>query len=135
MVNIDKLDAVLDHIRTHPEQHDQCCWMREDPNCGTAACFAGWAVTLAGWKMVVASRRSAMADTCVNEDGKKRVIAGLAREILGLDYGDSEVLFDAFNTVEDLELMAKDLANGESLAELWHEDDTGHYVRKDDEEV
>lgn len=34
---------VLDHIDAHPESWDQNIW-----DCGTAACFAGWAVRFSG---------------------------------------------------------------------------------------
>jgi hypothetical protein len=34
---------VLDHIDAHPETWDQATW-----DCGTTACFAGWALRLSG---------------------------------------------------------------------------------------
>jgi hypothetical protein len=36
--------AVLDQIDAHPETWNQAVY-----DCGTAACFAGWAVRLSGW--------------------------------------------------------------------------------------
>lgn len=38
---------VLDHIDAHPDSWDQADWGRKN-DCGTRACFAGWAVLLAG---------------------------------------------------------------------------------------
>jgi len=38
---------VLDHILAHPEMHDQGDWFRRT-ECGTVACFAGWATLLSG---------------------------------------------------------------------------------------
>jgi hypothetical protein len=34
-------EAVIDHVLTHPEQHDQ-----RAVSCGTSACLAGWTVAL-----------------------------------------------------------------------------------------
>lgn len=39
--------AVLDHIDAHPEQWNQATWWKQT-ECGTAGCFAGWAVALTG---------------------------------------------------------------------------------------
>lgn len=41
---------VLDHIDADPKSWDQGRWIRKT-DCGTAACFAGWAVQLAGGKI------------------------------------------------------------------------------------
>ena len=35
-------EAVLDHITRHPETHQQAYWQRDDAECGTVACLAGW---------------------------------------------------------------------------------------------
>jgi hypothetical protein len=37
---------ILDHIDAHPESWDQGSW-----DCGTTACFAGWALRLSGVKV------------------------------------------------------------------------------------
>jgi hypothetical protein len=44
---------VLDHIDAHPQQWRQGWWFTE-LDCGTAACFAGWACVLSGYKPHVA---------------------------------------------------------------------------------
>lgn len=41
---------VLDHIDAHPEQWDQSVYLGEG-DCGTTACFAGWALLLSGVEM------------------------------------------------------------------------------------
>lgn len=38
---------VLDHIDADPKSWDQGLWVRKT-DCGTVACFAGWAVLLSG---------------------------------------------------------------------------------------
>ncbi len=60
---------VLDHIEAHPETWDQENW------CGTAQCFAGWAVALSGetpddWQNVLV-------------DGQLVFVADRAAELLG----------------------------------------------------
>jgi hypothetical protein len=47
MPDIDALEAVYDHILTHPTQHNQCTYGMETP-CGTVHCAAGWALVLSG---------------------------------------------------------------------------------------
>lgn len=58
--NTDLAYRVLDHIDAHPEQWDQGFWWDDKaeiwtdggrPSCGSAGCFAGWAVALSGGKM------------------------------------------------------------------------------------
>lgn len=46
--NVALLRQMLAHIEAHPETWDQATWRNPDAECGTACCFAGWAVTLAG---------------------------------------------------------------------------------------
>ena len=50
------LRQTLDYIRAHETDWIQNHWImpaedREDPSCGTAYCFAGWAVALSGYKV------------------------------------------------------------------------------------
>jgi hypothetical protein len=47
-VNKELLKRTLQHIEDNPETWDQATWRNPDAECGTACCFAGWAVTLAG---------------------------------------------------------------------------------------
>jgi len=106
--------AVLDHIDAHPEQWDQERWWRSadmapGTACGTAGCFAGWAVALSGGQI---ARGEHTADA--------RVASGLAAwagayvpvaaaALLGLsmedphseDEAENLELFDQDNTRED----------------------------------
>ncbi len=103
------LEQVMTHINDHPDVHDQENWVinpdQYDPsnieNCGTAACFAGWACLLSG------------------HTSKTVDVESKAVELLGLDWDDAAVLFYSENTREDLNLMVKDLMNGEELDEAW----------------
>lgn len=42
---------ILDHITAHRDQFDMGIWGRFDPECGTAACLAGWAMLLSGYRV------------------------------------------------------------------------------------
>jgi hypothetical protein len=108
---------ILDHIDAVPEQWDQREW------CGTAKCFAGWAVDLSGERpddfgMVngvhVAERAAQLlgfASTTAMDD--------YAIEVLGIEVDDNEEpserfdLFCATNTREDLgHLVAEIFGSG-----------------------
>jgi hypothetical protein len=116
MANIEKLEAVLDHIKMHPESHNQEVWA-EKTECGTAYCMAGWAVALAGYEFCwrsdgttssVITERTATSTHC-------ELIEEIATAVLGLDFRDADDLFHSLNTVDDLELMVKNLSNGEPI--------------------
>lgn len=141
MTNVSELNRVMTFIKDNPEMHDQSIWANE---CGTTACLAGWACLLNGYSI----------DTEKIGDYKKNhgPNAGIVRfggpildsfnnaadiqytaiDILDLDDEDANILFAEANTVDDLELMVKDLANGDDLDELWVEDSDGNFIRNGD---
>lgn len=113
MTNIALLETVLTHIQDHPETHDQTEWL-----CGTSACFAGWAALLSGYQKV-----HPMTATYVVKSGEDYApdhVREVAERLLDLSPSDSDVLFSATNTAEDLSLMVKDLSNGERLLDRWY---------------
>lgn len=85
---------VLDQIDADPETWDQATW-----DCGTTACFAGWALRLAGGHSEndVVYGPPALAGMTVEK---------AAYEVLGISEtssgGPDDWLFDADNTREDL---------------------------------
>jgi hypothetical protein len=104
--NADLAYRVLDQIDAYPETWDQSTW-----DCGTSACFAGWAVRLSGWKV-----NTDQGISQVVIDGPEHVI-GLeideaAQIALGSDCylrrddaddpDDPDDLFFSCNTREDL---------------------------------
>lgn len=111
--NTELLERVMQHITDHPEQHNQSMWVNE---CGTAACFAGWATLLSGWyvqrvapsKVVYVAHQDDLRDFLVND---------LAVELLGITNDEADVLFGYGNSREMLQLMVKDLVNGDALRE------------------
>lgn len=88
--------AVLDQIDRDPKSWNQGTW-----DCGTAACFAGWAVRLAGGR--------------IDPDSASDLVVDGPGYLLGMDIPDAaevvlrsacrteeEDLFDGCNTREDL---------------------------------
>ena len=98
--NVELLQRTMQYIMDHPEQHDQRHWV-VNTDCGTAACFAGWAMILSGRKITSGSSSS--------------YIGREARELLGLTRVESMTLFCGDNTRPALQLMVKDLVNGGEL--------------------
>ncbi|ATS92934.1 hypothetical protein SEA_SUPERPHIKIMAN_92 [Mycobacterium phage Superphikiman] len=97
------LNEVMQFILKYPEAHDQGVYFSE---CGTVACFAGWACYLAGYDKVPGSR-GIVADP---ESPKGCDHASFkARDLLGLTTDEAEYLFYADNSVEDLQRMVANL--------------------------
>lgn len=110
--NTELLEQVMQHITDHPEQHDQLLWVNQ---CGTAACFAGWAVILDGWTVLHDE------DACEPWVSKpthwypQEPISRRAVRLLGLTSVEAHKLFEPDNSREMLALMVKDLVNGDEL--------------------
>lgn len=124
MANIQKLEAVLDFIRAHPEQHDQAMWGRRT-SCGTTMCFAGTATHLAGHQLLWDTENLGLGDdtaTCAvpldhplsGQYGKyagTALISAVAAYELELDSETGYDLFHTRHTLESLEELVKDIAN------------------------
>ena len=99
--NIELLEQTMCHINDHPTQHDQSTWV-QPYDCGTIACFAGWAALLSG----MTSREILNVNMRIK-----------GAELLGLTEDEAHTLFDTINTRPVLELMVKDLVNGYVLGD------------------
>lgn len=97
--NVELLQKTMQHIKDHPEQHWQDIWVNE---CGTAACFCGWAALLSG------HTADQMATSGFG-------MTGFGADLLGLEYEEAKTMFKPENSREMLELMVKDLVNGDEL--------------------
>lgn len=98
--NVELLQQVMQHIKDRPEQHWQNIWVNE---CGTEACFCGWAALLSGHEVDELGTHNA---GCMQD---------LGADLLGLEHKEADLLFRASNSREMLELMVKDLVNGDQL--------------------
>lgn len=116
--NTELLEATMQHILDHPNSHDQGRYFN---SCGTPSCFAGWAIHLAGYRYTDGVRVCQISPT---GDGKALAADGVfAAQLLGIDLVNAWRLFNAGNTRSMLELMVKDLVNGDDLksAENYYE--------------
>jgi hypothetical protein len=94
--DIERLQAVMDFIDAHPEQHDQRLWINRR---NTVACFAGWTCLLAG------AKKSFWSADCrtVKYQGQTVHVLDLAAKLLGLSSKpDMLMLFDTKRTRYDL---------------------------------
>jgi hypothetical protein len=101
---------VLDHIDAHPEQWNQGDWLGKT-SCGTAGCFAGWAVVLAGLDLLFDEPDPEFPDYSpalfvIGADGQ-RDIPSAARDVLGLK--ESGFLFSPVNTRKGLGIIVAEL--------------------------
>lgn len=99
--NVELLQQTMQYIKDNPEQHKQDIWLNE---CGTAACFAGWAALLSG-------HSSSELYEVISRSGMNRFGA----DLLGLNYDEAIQMFEIHNSREMLEHMVKDLVNGDKL--------------------
>ena len=123
-VNVELLEQTMQYINDHPEQHNQATWLTD---CGTASCFAGWACHLSGWNLFykvesvgtvnVAGEFTpvALSTAMARKDERTCNVADAASSELGITWDDRVVLFAAGNSRDVLNLMVKDLVNGENI--------------------
>jgi hypothetical protein len=117
--NVELLEETMQYIKDHPELHRQGWWFTKQ-SCGTAACFAGWAVTLKGYMPVFDVGDWRAEVVALPGDRREFDTPYLAQQLLGLTLNERETLFEASNTSEMLELMVKDLVNGDELMGSHH---------------
>ena len=77
--NADLAYRVLDQIDAYPKSWDQGLWVGESPECGTIACFAGWACLLSD---------VSMRDEFVLIDGEEIHVEEAAESLLGIGHED-----------------------------------------------
>lgn len=116
--NVDLLKRTLAYIEANERAWDQTVWRRKDPVCGTAMCFAGWAVTLAGdqWasEAVEATEIRGDDDSFLVKIGDDRVqeVDDRAAELLGLTYEQVDLLFFSLNDLDDIRLIVGEICEG-----------------------
>jgi hypothetical protein len=111
--NLGLLADVVKFLRNNPGLHDQGNWVtsthwpvttQQEPvnYCGTAACFAGWAFILSGHT--------------VHDAGE--YIASKAAALLGLAPLQAVELFDAGNSIDDIERIVERITSAEERRQL-----------------
>lgn len=126
MRNTQELEAVMQYISDNPEEWDQENW------CGTTMCFAGHVAMRNGCQRAVVSQLNdfgAMefrhvelgSRTFIVRDhfvldplSKKVTVCEYARDILGLEDDEANLLFSGSNGIEDLQHIVKGLVNGDA---------------------
>jgi hypothetical protein len=101
MINTELLEQTMRHIIDNPKAHNQTVWVDD---CGTTACFAGWTCLLSGYRYLGERLFSDNHGQIVHPQQ-------LAVQLLGLTYEDAHKLFHYENTIEDLQLIVKDIIN------------------------
>ncbi len=92
--NLPLMDAVEAQIDAHPETWDQTVYRND---CGTAYCYAGWAVTL-----TLGEGEWLRGDFLFHQVAHAR-----AASLLGLTRCEANALFCANNSREDIALVSK----------------------------
>jgi hypothetical protein len=111
---------VLDHIIANPDQYAPDVWIyRGDPECGTAACIAGWTCLLSGDEPVYVDRHEEEANTVEYGDGSDRV-ARRAAFLLGIEYDDEDVyghrLFHVGNRITTISRLVTEIFGPRPIA-------------------
>lgn len=122
--NVELLEKTMQYIKDHPEKHQQGTWVNFQADCGTAACFAGWTCLLEGMDLKKLQSPAGTEyllmpdDSRADEDGDVE-IQQVAGDLLGLTGQETNTLFCGINSQPMLELMVKDLVNGDDLRDLY----------------
>ena len=120
-MNVDVLDEAVTFIEDHPEKHNQAVW-----TCSTGACLAGHITLLNGYQVATEDCGEFMGGEYVlngvvldPRTNLRREVSATAQNLLDATSDETNLLFAAGNTAEDLRLMAKDVANDEDITKLW----------------
>lgn len=119
------LDEIMGFIKVHPETWRQESWYRivdlttgrevygkveeevsEVNSCGAAFCFAGHVAIAKGFPSPpkkAGDEWFRMVDNPLWETPDEETVDEFARDVLGLDEDQADTLFDAANTIDDLE--------------------------------
>jgi hypothetical protein len=147
-INYDLLDEIMSFIREHPTSWVQDSWYRnvdtktgesiilirteevEDANsCGTSFCFAGHTAIHEGFPYPPKNDRLEWERKVIEDDGYEyhEDVRDFAMKVLGLDYDQADSLFDADNSMDNLEVMVQALHEFPNIRG-WRMDD----IRKED---
>ncbi len=118
MPNAYLLRRTLAHIEAEPHSWNQFVWARRT-DCGTAMCFAGWAVTLAGAQVDFRRFGDELSTNVITPESRSELglrtlyIDEAAQELLDLSLEEAEELFAGANSIKRLRALVAELAVGE----------------------
>lgn len=128
MANMEKIDRVLDYVERNPERLDMGEWIGAsdergvlpDPSepgweCGTVACFAGWAAILDGWTPTY-SAPVASSTVTVRKDGVIEKVWDVARDALELTEREAHKLFLCAYGLDGVRAMVDLLRHGHDFS-------------------
>jgi hypothetical protein len=110
------LDAVLAAGGAGRPGWNQQKWV-DINTCGTAFCYAGWALHLTGWQAVRLKDEGTpdhLSEVMVKDGRILRwmEIGAAARDLLGLTNEEADALFAEENTIEDLKELVDSIVSG-----------------------
>lgn len=108
-LNVEMIRRVRDHIVDHPEQHDQRDYKSK---CGTTQCVAGWALTFSGYTTYHIRGWDDLSSfwSWSDPSGETALARPAAREVLGLDEFEANVLFLGADNQEAVQILNNLLA-------------------------
>lgn len=111
--NEELVRKALDAIKASPQEWDQAAW-----RCETGMCFAGFVAIAAGARWKDPEDLHGLEVIPPGHKAGERLpdVAEFAAEALGLDLDEGLPLFDANNTIDDLERLIDDYAKHEGAA-------------------
>ena len=129
MVNAEALDTVMTFITDHPDKHYQGLY-----DCGTAACFAGWAARLYAeeFGIGVDTISHGYRPRYYSDNNPSLSSREVAIKVLGLREEHADILFEAGNTRAMLAMMVKDLKDGTFVPSAAHYRNLIYGPRPDD---
>lgn len=108
--NVELLEKTMQYVLDHPEKHYQGDYW---DTCNSTGCFCGWAIHLSGSANFWVDTVDDLLYRADDDDSISWHSGG--QEALGLTWAEANLLFDCGNTRPMLELMVKDLVNGDEL--------------------
>lgn len=111
MTNTDLLKRTLAHIEANPSEWQQSSWAART-DCGTAYCFAGWAVKLSKPDAVPYFESNESDVTFLaRSEGDVFDIEDLAIDLLDIECDEADQLFAPSNSLDDLRRLVGELTD------------------------
>jgi hypothetical protein len=109
---------VLEHVTAHRGQFDMSIYVDADPECGTTACLAGWAMLLSGYRAADASVMRPDGSYVIDKSNEAARLLGLDHAEQYGSYGDC-TLFGEFSEERAIERFRAILEAAEARQAAW----------------